>query len=223
MPPRSRVRVANLAVQIHGGYGFTKDFGAEKYFRDAKLCTIGEGTSEIQRLVIAREILSTRRRRLETSAAGEADAAVEVRRAFAGVREARAHEDVCAVSAVVVAALRDDHDVRALLPRRNEASRASRRSRSRGARRRHRRIRSRRTGGTLPGGDRARESPTASSATAPSSSRTARGDIRAPREERAEERGSGSLCPRPSRTCGLRRGPFLRMGFGPTRARAARA
>ena len=51
------VRVSNLAVQIHGGYGFTKDFGAEKYFRDAKLCTIGEGTSEIQRLVIAREIL----------------------------------------------------------------------------------------------------------------------------------------------------------------------
>jgi alkylation response protein AidB-like acyl-CoA dehydrogenase len=51
------VRVANLAVQIHGGYGFTKDFGAEKYYRDAKLCTIGEGTSEIQRLVIAREVL----------------------------------------------------------------------------------------------------------------------------------------------------------------------
>jgi alkylation response protein AidB-like acyl-CoA dehydrogenase len=51
------VRVSNLAVQIHGGYGFTKDFGAEKYFRDAKLCTIGEGTSEIQRLVIAREVL----------------------------------------------------------------------------------------------------------------------------------------------------------------------
>ncbi|HVO50789.1 MAG TPA: acyl-CoA dehydrogenase family protein, partial [Thermoanaerobaculia bacterium] len=51
------VRVTNLAVQIHGGYGFTKDFGAEKYFRDAKLCTIGEGTSEIQRLVIAREVL----------------------------------------------------------------------------------------------------------------------------------------------------------------------
>jgi alkylation response protein AidB-like acyl-CoA dehydrogenase len=51
------VRAANLAVQIHGGYGFTKDFGAEKYYRDAKLCTIGEGTSEIQRLVIAREVL----------------------------------------------------------------------------------------------------------------------------------------------------------------------
>ncbi len=51
------VRVSNLAVQIHGGYGFTKDFGAEKYFRDAKLCTIGEGTSEIQRMVIARRIL----------------------------------------------------------------------------------------------------------------------------------------------------------------------
>ncbi|MBK9062374.1 MAG: acyl-CoA dehydrogenase [Acidobacteria bacterium] len=57
------VRVSNLAVQIHGGYGFTKDFGAEKYFRDAKLCTIGEGTSEIQRLVIAREILKEARGR----------------------------------------------------------------------------------------------------------------------------------------------------------------
>jgi alkylation response protein AidB-like acyl-CoA dehydrogenase len=57
------VRVSNLAVQIHGGYGFTKDFGAEKFFRDAKLCTIGEGTSEIQRLVIAREILKEARGR----------------------------------------------------------------------------------------------------------------------------------------------------------------
>jgi alkylation response protein AidB-like acyl-CoA dehydrogenase len=51
------VRAANEAVQIHGGYGFTKDFPVEKFFRDAKLCTIGEGTSEIQRLVIARQIL----------------------------------------------------------------------------------------------------------------------------------------------------------------------
>ena len=48
------VRVANEAVQIHGGYGFIKDYPAEKYYRDVKLCTIGEGTSEIQRLVIAR-------------------------------------------------------------------------------------------------------------------------------------------------------------------------
>jgi alkylation response protein AidB-like acyl-CoA dehydrogenase len=53
------VKVANLAVQIHGGYGFTKDFKAEKYYRDVKLCTIGEGTSEIQRMVIARELLRT--------------------------------------------------------------------------------------------------------------------------------------------------------------------
>jgi alkylation response protein AidB-like acyl-CoA dehydrogenase len=52
------VRVANEAVQIHGGYGFIKDYPAEKYYRDVKLCTIGEGTSEIQRLVIARQILS---------------------------------------------------------------------------------------------------------------------------------------------------------------------
>ncbi len=51
------VRVANEGVQIHGGYGFIKDYPAEKFYRDVKLCTIGEGTSEIQRLVIARQIL----------------------------------------------------------------------------------------------------------------------------------------------------------------------
>lgn len=51
------VKTANEAVQIFGGYGYTKDFPAEKYYRDAKLCTIGEGTSEIQKIVIAREIL----------------------------------------------------------------------------------------------------------------------------------------------------------------------
>ena len=51
------VRVANEAVQIHGGYGFIKDYPAEKYYRDVKLCTIGEGTSEIQKLVIARHLL----------------------------------------------------------------------------------------------------------------------------------------------------------------------
>jgi len=51
------VRVANEAVQVFGGYGFVKDYPAEKYYRDVKLCTIGEGTSEIQRLVIARQIL----------------------------------------------------------------------------------------------------------------------------------------------------------------------
>jgi alkylation response protein AidB-like acyl-CoA dehydrogenase len=51
------VKVANEAVQIHGGYGFIKDYPAEKYYRDVKLCTIGEGTSEIQRLVIARQLL----------------------------------------------------------------------------------------------------------------------------------------------------------------------
>ncbi|MEJ5054433.1 acyl-CoA dehydrogenase family protein [Sphingobacterium sp. MYb382] len=50
------VEVANESVQIHGGYGFTKDYPAEKFFRDAKLCTIGEGTSAIQKMVIAREI-----------------------------------------------------------------------------------------------------------------------------------------------------------------------
>jgi len=51
------VRAADECVQIHGGYGFVKDYPAEKYFRDVKLCTIGEGTSEIQRLVIARSVL----------------------------------------------------------------------------------------------------------------------------------------------------------------------
>ena len=51
------VLVCEEAVQIHGGYGYTKDYPAEKYWRDSKLCTIGEGTSEIQRIIIAREIL----------------------------------------------------------------------------------------------------------------------------------------------------------------------
>ena len=51
------VRCANEGVQIHGGYGFIKDYPAEKFYRDVKLCTIGEGTSEIQRLVIARQLL----------------------------------------------------------------------------------------------------------------------------------------------------------------------
>jgi len=51
------VKVANEAVQVFGGYGYTKDFPVEKFYRDSKLCTIGEGTSEIQKLVIAREVL----------------------------------------------------------------------------------------------------------------------------------------------------------------------
>ena len=51
------VRAAEECVQIHGGYGFVKDYPAEKFFRDVKLCTIGEGTSEIQRLVIARDVI----------------------------------------------------------------------------------------------------------------------------------------------------------------------
>jgi alkylation response protein AidB-like acyl-CoA dehydrogenase len=51
------VKVANDAVQIFGGYGYTKEFPAEKYYRDAKLCTIGEGTSEIQKQIIAKEVL----------------------------------------------------------------------------------------------------------------------------------------------------------------------
>jgi alkylation response protein AidB-like acyl-CoA dehydrogenase len=51
------VMAATEAIQIFGGYGYTKDFPVEKFYRDAKLCTIGEGTSEIQKLVIARSIL----------------------------------------------------------------------------------------------------------------------------------------------------------------------
>ena len=53
------VRVAEEAVQIYGGYGYTKDYPVEKFFRDAKLCTIGEGTSEVQRLVISRQLLAS--------------------------------------------------------------------------------------------------------------------------------------------------------------------
>ena len=51
------VKVSEESIQIHGGYGYTKDYPAEKYWRDSKLCTIGEGTSEIQRLVIAKQLL----------------------------------------------------------------------------------------------------------------------------------------------------------------------
>ena len=51
------VRVANEAIQIHGGYGYVKEYPVEKFYRDAKISTIGEGTSEIQRLVIARQLL----------------------------------------------------------------------------------------------------------------------------------------------------------------------
>ena len=51
------VRASEQAVQVFGGYGFVKDYPVEKLYRDAKICTIGEGTSEIQRLVIARELL----------------------------------------------------------------------------------------------------------------------------------------------------------------------
>ena len=54
------VQVALEAVQIHGGYGYIKDYPVERHLRDAKLGTIGEGTSEVQRLIIARELLSLR-------------------------------------------------------------------------------------------------------------------------------------------------------------------
>ena len=51
------MRATGKAIQIHGGYGYTKDYPVERYYRDAKLCEIGEGTSEVQRIVIGREIL----------------------------------------------------------------------------------------------------------------------------------------------------------------------
>ena len=53
------MRATNEAVQIHGVYGFIKDYPVEKFYRDVKLCTIGEGTSEIQRMVIARQLLKS--------------------------------------------------------------------------------------------------------------------------------------------------------------------
>jgi alkylation response protein AidB-like acyl-CoA dehydrogenase len=51
------MRACDEAIQIHGGYGYTREYPVERYWRDAKLCTIGEGTSEVQRMIIAREIL----------------------------------------------------------------------------------------------------------------------------------------------------------------------
>jgi alkylation response protein AidB-like acyl-CoA dehydrogenase len=51
------MRACTQAIQVHGGYGYLRDFPVERYFRDVKLCEIGEGTSEVQRLVIARQIL----------------------------------------------------------------------------------------------------------------------------------------------------------------------
>jgi alkylation response protein AidB-like acyl-CoA dehydrogenase len=51
-------RACNQALQVHGGYGYMKDYPVERYLRDAKICEIGEGTSEIQRLIIARQLLS---------------------------------------------------------------------------------------------------------------------------------------------------------------------
>jgi hypothetical protein len=57
MASEAAVRICDDAVQLHGGYGFIKDYPVEKFYRDVKLCTIGEGTSEIQRIIIARELL----------------------------------------------------------------------------------------------------------------------------------------------------------------------
>ena len=54
---RAAMRACNAAVQIHGGYGYTREFPVERYLRDAKLAEIGEGTNEVQKMVIARELL----------------------------------------------------------------------------------------------------------------------------------------------------------------------
>ena len=54
------MRATTKAIQIHGGYGYLKDYPVERYFRDAKLCEIGEGTSEVQRMIIAKETLAGR-------------------------------------------------------------------------------------------------------------------------------------------------------------------
>ena len=51
------MEITNDAIQVFGGYGYTKDFPVEKYYRDAKLCTIGEGTSEIQKIVISKHLV----------------------------------------------------------------------------------------------------------------------------------------------------------------------
>lgn len=60
MSAQVAMKASNYAIQIHGGYGYTRDFPVERYLRDAKLCEIGEGTNEVQRLVIARHVLSAR-------------------------------------------------------------------------------------------------------------------------------------------------------------------
>ena len=67
---RATMRACNAAVQIHGGYGYTREFDVERYLRDAKLAEIGEGTNEVQKMVIARELL---RAAAETSSAAAAD------------------------------------------------------------------------------------------------------------------------------------------------------
>jgi alkylation response protein AidB-like acyl-CoA dehydrogenase len=54
---QAAMRACNQAIQIHGGYGYTSEFPVERYFRDAKLCEIGEGTNEIQKLIISRHLI----------------------------------------------------------------------------------------------------------------------------------------------------------------------
>ncbi|MBV8201272.1 MAG: acyl-CoA dehydrogenase family protein [Acidobacteria bacterium] len=80
----SAVFCAERGVQIHGGYGFVKDYRAEKYYRDAKICTIGEGTSEIQRLVIARQLLTRASAPARRRGPGADSAAIAASAASAG-------------------------------------------------------------------------------------------------------------------------------------------
>ena len=78
---RATMRACNAAVQIHGGYGYTREFDVERYLRDAKLAEIGEGTNEVQKMVIARELLRT--------AAETGDATAAMRRDQRAGREDR--------------------------------------------------------------------------------------------------------------------------------------
>ena len=74
------VKCANEGVQIHGGYGFIKDYPAEKFYRDVKLCTIGEGTSEIQRLVECKTVIEGLAGRYQIATASLRQKAVDAKR-----------------------------------------------------------------------------------------------------------------------------------------------
>ena len=133
------VRAADDCVQIHGGYGFVKDYPAEKYFRDVKLTTIGEGTSEIQRLVIARQLLS--RMTVATTALADRVLAGDPR---AIARAISLIEDEDPASADLIAPDLQPHRPR-LSDRRHRAARRGQEHAGRSARRRDRGVRARRS------------------------------------------------------------------------------